>query len=183
MASLTAERALRHLYRAIATGHLVRARRGRPAAIAAVVALGLCGGGCSFQLGSMFDHSNDKAGGSLARAETTGSIGRRANEGSAAKEAKADPKAPQADASLRAAARELVARNYSTTSLPWENPQTGARGTVTPLAKAYTQAGTTCRDFLASYVHDGSESWLQGEACRQEHGGWEVRSLRPWTSS
>mgnify|MGYP001556564664 CR=1 FL=1 len=76
-----------------------------------------------------------------------------------------------------------MARNYTTTSLPWENPQTGARGTVTPLAKAYTQAGRTGRELRASYIQDCAESWLQGEACRGEGGGWEVRSLRPWTSS
>ena len=67
--------------------------------------------------------------------------------------------------------------------MPWENPSTGARGTVTPLATAYNQDGATCRDFLASYVKDGSESWLQGEACRAARGKWEVRKMRPWKST
>lgn len=160
----------------------MRGRCIRLPAIAAVLALALCGGGCSFQLGSMFDHSNDRAQG-WRKTESTGSIGHRSSAPVAAAQTSHADKAPQADTSLRAAARELVARNYTTTSLPWENPQTGARGTVTPLAKAYTQAGLTCRDFLASYIQDGAESWLQGEACREEGGGWEVRSLRPWTSS
>ena len=44
---------------------------------------------------------------------------------------------------------------------------------------AYTQDGFTCRDFLASYVHDGSESWLQGGACRVHQGKWTIRNLRP----
>ena len=66
--------------------------------------------------------------------------------------------------------------------MPWENPKTGARGTITPLAAAATQAGVTCRDFLASYVRNGSESWLQGEACRAR-GKWEVRNLRPWKNT
>ena len=48
--------------------------------------------------------------------------------------------------------------------MPWENPRTGARGTITPLASAYNQDGVTCRDFLASYVHGQTEAWLQGEA-------------------
>ena len=56
-------------------------------------------------------------------------------------------------------------------------------GTVTPLASAHHQGGTTCRDFLASYVKDGSESWLQGEACRVARGKWEVRNLRPWKNT
>jgi len=64
-------------------------------------------------------------------------------------------------------------------AVPWENPGTGARGTVTPLASAYTQDGFTCRDFLASYVRKDSESWLQGEGCRIHQGRWEVRHMKP----
>ncbi len=63
---------------------------------------------------------------------------------------------------------------------PWENPVTGARGTVTPLAAAYRDNGVECRDFLASYVHEKAEAWMQGEACRNSIGGWEVRTLKPW---
>jgi surface antigen len=81
----------------------------------------------------------------------------------------------------RAAATEALAKGGQDASVPWENPTTGARGTITPLAQAYRQeGGATCRDFLASYVRDGSESWLQGEACRATRGRWEVRNLRPW---
>ena len=36
-----------------------------------------------------------------------------------------------------------------------------------------------CRDFLASYIRDGAESWLQGDACRIHQGKWTVRKLRP----
>jgi hypothetical protein len=83
----------------------------------------------------------------------------------------------------RAVASEVLARGGKDTSMPWENPQTGARGTITPLASAYSQDGVTCRDFLASYVRNGSESWLQGEACRAGRGRWEVRHLRPWKNT
>ena len=82
----------------------------------------------------------------------------------------------------RAAASEVLSKGSKDTSMPWENPKTGARGTITPLAAAATQAGVTCRDFLASYVRNGSESWLQGEACRAR-GKWEVRNLRPWKNT
>jgi hypothetical protein len=80
----------------------------------------------------------------------------------------------------RAAVSEVLAKGGKDVSMPWENPSTGARGTVTPLASAYSEDGTTCRDFLASYVKDGSESWLQGAACRGQRGKWQVRTLRPW---
>jgi surface antigen len=76
------------------------------------------------------------------------------------------------------AAATLLARGKGG---PWENPRTGARGTVTPIAATYRDNGIECRDFLVSYVHEKAEAWMQGEACRASTaGGWEVRSLRPW---
>ena len=91
---------------------------------------------------------------------------------------------PESDlAFARAAAVEVMSRGSKDASAPWENPQSGARGTVTPIASAYDQEGRTCRDFLASYVRRGTEAWLQGEACRAREGRWEVRSIRPWKRS
>jgi surface antigen len=84
----------------------------------------------------------------------------------------------------RAAAVSVLERGSDASqkdlSQPWENPQTGARGMVTPLASAYTDGGFTCRDFLASHVQERSETWLQGEACRESGGKWQVRSLKQW---
>jgi hypothetical protein len=82
----------------------------------------------------------------------------------------------------RAAARELLRRGKKDASQPWENPASGARGTVTPIASAYSQGGRTCQNFLASYVNGGDEAWLEGEACQTE-GAWEVRTLKPWKRS
>ena len=88
---------------------------------------------------------------------------------------------PEADLAIAGAAvNEVLSRGGKDSSLPWENPQSGARGTITPLAAAHNQDGVPCRDFLASYVKNGAESWMQGEACRAERGKWVVRSLRPW---
>ncbi len=75
---------------------------------------------------------------------------------------------------------EVLTRGGADASIPWENPKSGARGTITPLANSYRMEGAVCRDFLASYVSDGSESWMQGEACRVQLGKWEVRRLKPW---
>lgn len=80
----------------------------------------------------------------------------------------------------RAAVSELLNKGSKDSSVPWENPETGARGTVTPIASAYSQDGATCHDFLASYERNGSSSWLQGAACRASKGKWEVRNLKPW---
>jgi len=88
---------------------------------------------------------------------------------------------PEQDLAVaRAAVSEFLGRGGTDSSMPWENPRTGARGTITSIASAYNQDGVTCRDFLASYVRDGNEAWMQGEACRIPQGKWEVRNLKPW---
>lgn len=80
----------------------------------------------------------------------------------------------------RTAASDVLTKGSKDASQPWENPSTGARGSVTPLSNAYTAEGRTCRDFLASYVNGTTESWLQGAACKAEHGRWDVYTLKPW---
>jgi surface antigen len=83
----------------------------------------------------------------------------------------------------RAAVNEVLNRSGTGASVPWENPHSGARGTVTPIASASNEGGQTCRDFLASYVQGSSQAWMQGEACKHEKGVWEVRTLKPWKRS
>jgi surface antigen len=81
----------------------------------------------------------------------------------------------------RTAASDVLTKGDKDTSQPWQNPETGARGSVTPLAQAYANGdGRTCRDFLASYVNGRTESWLQGAACQAGHGRWEIHTLKPW---
>jgi surface antigen len=82
----------------------------------------------------------------------------------------------------RAAATDLLSRGAKPNSVPWENPQTGVSGNITPLAATHSEGGQPCRDFLASYVRGSSQSWLQGSACRTAPGEWEVRSLKPLKS-
>jgi surface antigen len=81
----------------------------------------------------------------------------------------------------RTAASDVLTKGDKDASQPWENPQTGARGSVTPIASAYAaEDGRTCRDFLASYVNGDTESWLQGAACKAGNGRWEIHTLKPW---
>ena len=141
-------------------------------AVILVLALGGMSGGCSYQLDSMFAKKDDKA-------DQTGSIPPKPTTVAQVIESPHDGDL----AFARLAASEVLSRGGKDTSAPWENPKTGARGTVTPIAAAYTQDGFVCRDFLASYVQKGSEAWLQGEACRLHQGKWEVRTLRPWKRS
>jgi surface antigen len=82
----------------------------------------------------------------------------------------------------RTAASDVLTKGDKDSSQPWENPETGARGSVTPLSQAYSaEDGRTCRDFLASYVNGRAESWLQGAACKASHGRWEIQTIKPWT--
>jgi surface antigen len=100
--------------------------------------------------------------------EVTGSIG--------------EPRPTDADlAFARNAASDVLTKGDKDSSQPWANPDTGARGSVTPLAQAYTgDDGRTCRDFLASYVNGKTESWLQGAGCHSGSGRWEIHTLKPW---
>lgn len=79
----------------------------------------------------------------------------------------------------RAAVSEVMAKGGKDASVSWENPETGTRGTVTPIANARNEDGATCHEFLASFERQGTSSWMQGEACRAK-GKWEVRTLKPW---
>jgi len=136
----------------------------------AIVAVGLALGGCSIDIDSIFSTSS--------QSEITGSV-KKAHEALAAAQLPPEP-----DLALtRAAVNEVLSRGQQDASVPWENPATGARGTVTAIAAAYAVDDAQCRDFLASYVNGDKQSWLRGEACRQGRGKWEVRALKPWSRS
>jgi hypothetical protein len=135
---------------------------GRRTAVVLVI-LALSVSGCSYRLGGFFGDDEPAQSGSVKLAQAADTGGPAEGDLAVAK----------------AAVHDLMTRGAETASVPWENPRTGARGAVTPIAAAYTQDGFTCRDFLASYVRDGAESWLQGEACRLHKGKWQVKSIRP----
>jgi surface antigen len=168
MASPEATRAPRQFPYSGTPGVRLRRACARLSALTLILTLGFACGGCalSYQLDSVFGKDN--------KDEPTGSVAR----------------GPFAAASMvelaegdlvyaRAAASDVLSRGGRDASAPWENPKTGARGTVTPLAAAYTQNGVTCREFLASYLHGSEQAWLQGEACRMSAGRWEVKTIKP----
>jgi surface antigen len=144
----------------------------------AVMALALAASGCATSgLGSWFASKPKDEARAYASEETTGSV-------ASPRGAAAMAEASETDLVFaRLAIVEVLTRGSNDTSAPWENPNSGARGTVTPIASVYVRDGSTCRDFLASYVREGSEAWLQGEACRAQKGRWEVKSLKRWTRS
>jgi len=128
-----------------------------------LILIGVGSGGCSLS-------RSDAAFARVEDREVTGSI------------AAVPPSPTESDlAFARNAASDVLTKGDKDSSQPWENPETGARGSVTPLAQAYaSEDGRICRDFLASYVNGRSESWLQGAACKGGHGRWEIHTLKPW---
>lgn len=133
-----------------------------------LILIGVGTGGCSFSRSDAFAKLDDK--------DVTGSI--RPTLASALAPTDSDL------AFTRNAASDVLTKGNKDSSQPWENPETGARGSVTPLAQAYSgEDGRTCRDFLASYVNGTTESWLQGAACKTGQGRWEIHSLKPWRKS
>ena len=132
--------------------------------------LALSAGGCSFsyQLDNLF--------GKKADAGLTGALKPAAP---ASKPVAGLP--PEGDLIIaRAAVSEVMSKGGKDASVSWENPLTGARGTVTPIAAARSEDGRTCHEFLASFEREGTSSWMQGEACRASKGKWEVKNLKPW---
>ena len=134
-------------------------------AVMTLILIGVGAGGCSLS-----PHRRRFA--RMDDSDVTGSIGAARSE---------RPAPTEADlAFARNAASDVLTKGDKDSSQPWENPETGARGSVTPLAQAYSSEGRTCRDFLASYVNGRSESWLQGAACQSGQGRWEIHTLKPW---
>jgi surface antigen len=168
--------AFQSLLRSLNRSDLYRVRRriGLPAigslgAALTAILIGFGLGGCSVG-------RNDSAFAQMEGGDVTGSIA----------PVKPTSGTDPTDADLafaRTAASDVLTKGSKDSSQPWENPSTGARGSVTPLANAYSAEGRTCRDFLASYVNGTSESWMQGSACRAERGRWDVHTLKPWKRS
>ena len=139
---------------------------GPAGAVMTLILIGAGTGGCSLS-------RPDNAFARMDDNEMTGSIGVAQAAGPAPTESDL--------AFARDAASDVLTKGDKDSSQPWANPETGARGSVTPLAQAYPSPdGRTCRDFLASYVNGTNESWLQGAACQAGHGRWEIHTLKPW---
>ncbi len=132
-------------------------RSGRRGAVMTLILVGLGSGGCSFSRG-------DGAFAKMDDNEVTGSL----------RSGPASPPVPtEADlAFARTAASDVLTKGNKDSSQPWENPDTGARGSVTPLAQAYSSEGRTCRDFLASYVNGPLGKLAAG--CRLSGRPWPM---------
>jgi surface antigen len=160
----------------------MRVRWGEPvtAMFALLVALGAAGCSMSFPLSSLMpgasaDQTDSNAGKADDR-DVTGSLALQSTKAGRGG-------MPSVDWTLATAALREALAGKEDVSVPWQNPTTGAQGTVTPVSTVYMQDGFPCRNFLASHVRNGRETWIQGSACRIHRGEWEVRSSRPLQKS
>ncbi len=65
-------------------------------------------------------------------------------------------------------------------AVAWENPQTGSKGSFTPVGHAYPSDVKICRAFLAEVVVKDETKRHQGTACREKTNEWTLTDLGPW---
>lgn len=69
------------------------------------------------------------------------------------------------------ALNELPANTTST----WRNPDSGHRGTFTPINTTQPRPGIYCREFQQTVTIGGETQEAYGTACRQPNGAWEIQ--------
>jgi surface antigen len=136
----------------------------RPLAVA-LASLALSGCAISTQLGPIFGGGDDQT--------TTGSITPRDKRFS---NAMTDEDWAHARAALDVALAERPAAEPA----QWDNPRSGLRGTVAPVASAYQADDGTCHAFVASLVEGTDTHWYQGRACRAGEERWRVVDTAQW---
>ena len=146
---------------------------------AALVAIALSG--CSSSLPSMF--GDDAKSTKVARSENTTPEPKDVTGSLSLANGTKAPMSPVDWNIAKSALRESLGRAEAGASQPWENPTSGSRGTVTPVAAIYEKNGFPCRNFIVSHVHDSNESWYEGTACRVHRGQWDVTTTRPLQKS
>lgn len=135
-------------------------------------------GGCSMQLSSLLPGGVSDTGPTVIRTSSddiTGSIPLQMASVNGNPMGMSAIDWPHAQAALK----EALVRTDEGPSVPWDNPASGARGTVTPIAAAFTKDGLPCRNFIVSHVKDGIESWSEGLACQVRANVWEVKTVKP----
>jgi len=60
-------------------------------------------------------------------------------------------------------------------TIAWNNPNSGNKGTVTPVRDGTSNSGEYCREFQQTVVIGGKEEDAFGVACRKPDGSWEIQ--------
>ena len=62
----------------------------------------------------------------------------------------------------------------------WDNPDSGNKGSFTPVGKPFPLEAGICRDFIAEVDRKGDEQAMQGTACSDKRGEWTIAEAKPW---
>jgi surface antigen len=113
-------------------------------------------------IGSLVSHTDDDVTGSISRPILTEGLG--AEDKRRAKAAMTTALDPQGAGS----------------TVAWDNPESGIKGTFVPVGKAYPENERICRAFLAEIDLKTAEKSLQGTACADKDGSWMVTETKPF---
>jgi len=61
----------------------------------------------------------------------------------------------------------------------WDNPESGHKGSFTPVGKAYPADAKICRVFLSRIDRKGNEQSMQGTACADKGSDWTIAEIAP----
>lgn len=73
------------------------------------------------------------------------------------------------------ASQTALERGQPGQSFPWQNPQSGVSGSVTPSGYFQNQSGNYCREYTQSINIGGRMQEGHGVACRQPDGTWRIQ--------
>jgi surface antigen len=150
----------RRVYRGLAAWGEAARRPAFRMAVAAALASGA--GACSFPIPSL-----------VSGEETTGSISPKVVSPLSAELGAEDWR--------RAKGAMAVALDPQGNGSPvtWDNPDTGFKGTFTPVGQPFVKGDEICRAFLAGLTGQATSS-LQGTACRLSGEEWAIKDVKPW---
>jgi surface antigen len=59
-------------------------------------------------------------------------------------------------------------------SISWNNPESGNRGTYTPVRDGQTRTGAYCRQYQQTIYVGGQQETATGTACKNPDGTWKI---------
>ncbi len=73
--------------------------------------------------------------------------------------------------------KALAETNVSAVS--WANPDSGAKGNFKAVGQAFAGTAGMCRGFHATLVEPAANKALEGTACSDKTGNWQVTDVKP----
>ena len=80
----------------------------------------------------------------------------------------------------RAALARALEPAGKATAVDWENPKSGARGSIVATGEAYVKDERTCRPFAADVGGAAPLTSVVGTGCLDKSGEWTVSDVKPW---